>query len=152
MPSNISPSPVTRIGKNLGQLLEVLLVFVVEAGGLGAVDVDNGDGLFTSISIFRQHIERPNGSAHLPPHDNRHNNLTPTLRITGNMPRELKNIRHNNSLLRRSCSPANTLPKSNLLASGFPVEWTQEQELVLEGCVRGRDDYLAADEWGRRDW
>lgn len=31
------------------------------------------------------------------------------------------------------------------------MEWTQKQELVLEGRVCRRDDDLAADEWGRGD-
>lgn len=67
------------------------------------------------------------------------------------MSRKLKDIRHNNSLLRRSRSPADTLSKPNLLTGGFPVKWPQEQQVVLDGRVCGRDDYLAADGLGRRD-
>lgn len=145
-------SPVTRLGKNLGQLFEIHLVFVVESQGFGTVDVDNRDSLFTNqhIPIACQNLD--GYCPHLSPYNNRHNNLTPALRITGNMARELKYIRHHNRLLCCSRSPTNTLPESNLLTSRFPVERAQQQKLVLGGGVCCRDDYSGANGSGRRNW
>lgn len=82
---------------------------------------------------------------HLPSNNNRHDDFTPTLRVTRNMSREPQDIRHNDSLLCSGRCSANALPKSDLLASGFTVEWSQQQELVLDGCVGSRDNYLSAD-------
>jgi hypothetical protein len=37
--------PIAVVAQESSQLLKVLLVFVVKAGGLGAIDVNNSDSL-----------------------------------------------------------------------------------------------------------
>lgn len=65
----------------------------------------------------------------------RHNNLTTTLRVACNVPREVQNIRNNNSLLLRSSSTANALAKPNLLTRGLSMERPEKKNLLLRGGV-----------------
>ena len=74
-------------------------------------------------------------STHLTIHQNRHNNLTPTLRIASNMSRESQHIRHDNCLLLRGRRAANALPKLNLLARGLSLERPEEQDLLPRAGV-----------------
>lgn len=61
------------------------------------------------------------------------------------MPWELSDVWHHNGLLGRGRCAAHALPEADLLAGGFAVERAQQEELVLNGGVGCRDDYLAAD-------
>ena len=74
-------------------------------------------------------------STNLTIHQNRHHNLTPTLRIARNMPRESQHIRHDNSLLLRSRRAANALPELDLLARGLSLERPEEQDLIARAGV-----------------
>lgn len=82
---------------------------------------------------------------HLPSHNNRHHNLTPTLCIARDMPRELADVWHHNGFLGSGRCAAHAFPEADLLAGGLAVEWAQQEELVFNGGVCCRDDYLAAD-------
>lgn len=75
------------------------------------------------------------GETHLSPNNNRHDNFTTTLRVTGDVTRELKDIRHDDSFLARGRSPAHALSEADLLASRFTVERAQEQQLLFGGGV-----------------
>lgn len=74
-------------------------------------------------------------STNLSINQDRHNNLTTTLRIACNMSREGQNIRNNNSLLLRGRSAANALAETNLLTRGLSVEGPEEKNLVFRGRV-----------------
>jgi hypothetical protein len=49
---------VARLGEQRGKLLERLLVLVGEAVQLGAVDVDDGDGLVSSLAHTYTYMHR----------------------------------------------------------------------------------------------
>lgn len=59
---------------------------------------------------------------HLSPNNNRDHDLTPTLRVAGNMSRELEHVWYNKSLLVCSGRAAHALAKANLLAGRLSVE------------------------------
>jgi hypothetical protein len=157
--SFLCSSPIAALGQKLGKLLEILLVFLVKAGGEGAVDVNNGDGLsiakLASVLLANWHMKMPIGT-YLSANYNRHNNLTPAIGITGNVTGELQYIRDNDSLLVSGSRAADTLSEADLLAGGLAVEGSEEQDLVFVGCVGCRDGYTTkarcAGERGRRNW
>lgn len=80
-------------------------------------------------------------NAYLATNDNGHDNLTPTVGITGNVAREFMYVGDNDSLLASGSRTADTLSKADLLASGLAVEGTEEQDLVFVGGVGRRDGY-----------
>ena len=82
--------------------------------------------------VMRDHQET---STNLSINQDRHNNLTATLRIACNVPREVQNIRNNNSLLLRSSSTTNTLSEPNLLTRRLSMERPEKKKLVLRGRV-----------------
>lgn len=80
------------------------------------------------------------GSAYLSVRENRDDDLTPTVGIARDMPRELQHIRHDNGIpCRRGCS-AHPAAKPDLLAGGFPLEWPQEEFAIVALGVRCGND------------
>lgn len=59
---------------------------------------------------------------YLSPNNYRHDNFTTTLRVTGNVAGELKDVRHDDSFLARGRGPADAFPEADLLAGGLAVE------------------------------
>lgn len=68
---------------------------------------------------------------YLPINHDRNDHLRPALRITGNMPREIEHIIHNQRLLFQRGSPADALPEEYQLAGGFSLERTQQEFLFV---------------------
>jgi hypothetical protein len=71
------------------------------------------------------------GCAYLSFRQDRDDDLTPTVGIARNMPRELQHIRHYNGFSFRRGRSAHSPAKPDLLAGGFPLEWTQKQLVTV---------------------
>lgn len=62
------------------------------------------------------------GKTYLTPHQNRHYNLTPTLRITGNMAREVQHVSNDNCLALFGGSSAYPASEVDELTGRFALE------------------------------
>lgn len=94
--------PITPLSQHPRQNLQKSLINLIKSPSRRAINVN-----------------QPN---RLTAHQNRHHNLTPTLRITGNMARELHHIIHEHRLAPLRRRPAYPAPEVDKLAGGLSLE------------------------------
>lgn len=114
--------PITTLRQKRRKLLQPLLILLVESSRLRTINVDDRNRL-PRISNTTQHSFHQRKQTHLPANKNRHHNLTPTTRVTGNMSRETQHIRHNHRLALLRCGATHAAPEADLLASRAALEW-----------------------------
>ncbi|EOO04149.1 hypothetical protein UCRPA7_315 [Phaeoacremonium minimum UCRPA7] len=110
MPELPDPTgPVTAPRQKRSQLLQELLVHLIEAIHLGAVNVNDSNHRASSRITF---------------HHNGNNNLALAVSVTGDMSGKLLDVRDKLGFCCRSCGTAHSTPERDRLTGYLPLEGT----------------------------
>lgn len=115
--------PCATSGKQVGQLFKPLLVHLVEAIQLRAVNVDDGNDLLLTVLLG----------------DNGHHNLALAVAVTGDMARERLDICNELRLSRCGGRTAHTPAEEDGLAGDFALKGPQDELSLARARVRVKD-------------